>query len=60
MKTPKPKLPKIEFDREVDGRHIAEIPSSPGCFVYGRTKAEARRKVLELHVMITKAQITKS
>jgi len=36
---------KIIFDREIDGRYIAEVPSLPGVLAYGATKAEARRKV---------------
>ncbi len=35
----------IEFDREEDGRWIAEIPALPGVMAYGATKAEAQRKV---------------
>jgi len=36
---------KIIFDKEVDGRFIAEVPSLPGVMAYGATQAEARRKV---------------
>jgi predicted RNase H-like HicB family nuclease len=35
----------VEFDREVDGRWIAEIPALPGVIVYGATKPEALRNV---------------
>ena len=35
----------IEFDREEDGRWIAEIPALPGVMVYGAAKAEAKSKV---------------
>lgn len=35
----------IEFDREDDGRWIAEIPELPGVMAYGVTKAEAQRKI---------------
>lgn len=38
----------IEFEREVDGRWIAEIPELPGVMVYGSTKEEAQRRVEEL------------
>ena len=31
----------IEFDREADGRYIAEIPDLPGVLVYGPTKEKA-------------------
>lgn len=34
----------IEYDREDDGRWIAEIPSVPGALAYGETKAQAKRK----------------
>ena len=36
---------KIVFDREEDGRWIAEIPQLPGVLAYGKTKQEARRRV---------------
>ena len=32
---------KIEFDREDDGRWIAEISELPGVMAYGATQAEA-------------------
>jgi predicted RNase H-like HicB family nuclease len=32
---------QIEFDREEDGRWIAEIPKSPSAIAYGMTKEEA-------------------
>jgi predicted RNase H-like HicB family nuclease len=35
----------IEFEREADGRWIAEIPDMPGVLVYGDTQADARAKV---------------
>ena len=35
----------IVFDREEDGRWIAEIPKLPGVLAYGATKQEARQKV---------------
>lgn len=43
----------IEFDREADGRHIAEVPELPGCLVYGRTRREADTlvRVLALHIL---------
>jgi predicted RNase H-like HicB family nuclease len=34
----------IEFEREEDGRWIAEIPKWPGALAYGATKEEAARK----------------
>jgi len=44
---------KIKFDREEDGRWIAEVPSLPGVLVYGPTKAEAARaaRALALRVL---------
>jgi predicted RNase H-like HicB family nuclease len=38
----------IEFDREEDGRWIAEIPALPGVMAYGATKAEAKLRVQAL------------
>ncbi len=52
----------VEFDREEDGRWIAEVPEVPGVMVYGRTKEEARKKVfaLLLRVMARKVEERKS
>ena len=35
----------VEFDREADGRWIAEIPRLPGVMAYGSTKREALQHV---------------
>ncbi len=35
---------KIELDREVDGRWIADIPEYPGALAYGDTPEEATAK----------------
>ena len=35
----------VEFDRETDGRWIAEIPKLPGVMAYGETKREAQQRV---------------
>jgi predicted RNase H-like HicB family nuclease len=35
----------VEFDREEDGRWIADIPGLPGVMVYGRSKADVLVKV---------------
>lgn len=35
----------VEFDREEDGRWIAEIPSIAGVMAYGVTKSDAKRRV---------------
>lgn len=32
---------RVEFDREEDGRWIAEIPSLPGVMVYGESREAA-------------------
>jgi len=39
---------RIIFDREEDGRIIAEVPSIPGVLAYGATKQEARKKVYSI------------
>ncbi len=39
---------RIEFDREDDGRRIAEIMELPGVMAYGLTKKDAKRKVLAI------------
>ena len=46
---------KILFDREKDGRWIAEIPTLPGVLAYGATRAEARMKTLRLARAVTSA-----
>ena len=38
----------VEFDREEDGRWIADIPELPGVMVYGRSKADVLVKVQAL------------
>jgi predicted RNase H-like HicB family nuclease len=38
----------IGFDREVDGRWIAETNDLPGILVYGNSREEAQSKVEEL------------
>jgi predicted RNase H-like HicB family nuclease len=43
-----PVILKVEFEQEVDGRWIAEIPHLPGVMVYGATKEEALAKVRDL------------
>jgi predicted RNase H-like HicB family nuclease len=42
----------VEFDRETDGRHIAEVPELRGCLVYGRTRSEAEARVRALALRI--------
>jgi len=36
----------IEFDREEDGRWIAEVVEFPGILAYGWTQEDAKHKVL--------------
>jgi predicted RNase H-like HicB family nuclease len=38
----------VEFDREVDGQWIADIPELPGVIVYGNSKEDALVNLLEL------------
>jgi predicted RNase H-like HicB family nuclease len=38
----------VEFDREDDGRWIAEVPDLPGVMAYGQTRDEALAKVQSL------------
>lgn len=41
----------VEFDRENDGRWIAEIPKLQGVMAYGSTKAQARQKVYAIALL---------
>jgi len=43
---------KVEFDREEDGRWIADIPALPGVMVYGRTRKEALAAVEALALRV--------
>jgi predicted RNase H-like HicB family nuclease len=43
---------KIEFDREEDGRWIAEVPALPGVMAYGHSKDDARDKVAVLALRV--------
>lgn len=38
----------IEFEKEDDGRWIADVMSLPGCLVYGTDKEDARRRAQAL------------
>ena len=42
----------IEFEREVDGRWIAEIASLPGVMAYGATRQEAESRVEALALRV--------
>jgi predicted RNase H-like HicB family nuclease len=48
---------RIEFEREDDGRWIADIPELPGVMAYGSSKREAESKVqaIALRVITKKA-----
>jgi predicted RNase H-like HicB family nuclease len=48
---------EIAFDREEDGRWIAEIESLPGVLAYGTTQAEARSKVEALALRVVADRI---
>jgi hypothetical protein len=40
--------PRIETEREVDGRWIAEVMDVPGALAYGATKEEAKKRAVEI------------
>jgi predicted RNase H-like HicB family nuclease len=42
----------IDYDREEDGRWIAEVPELPGVMVYGDSKDEATAKVVTLALRV--------
>lgn len=48
---------EIVFDREEDGRWIAEIESLPGVLVYGDSQQEAQSKVEALALRVVADQI---
>jgi predicted RNase H-like HicB family nuclease len=43
---------KVEFDRESDGRWIADISDLPGVTVYGRTRKQALAAVEALALRV--------
>lgn len=43
----------IEYNRETDGRWIAEIPAVPGAMAYGATKEEAAAKARAIARAVT-------
>ena len=47
----------IEFDREGDGRWVAEIPALPGVMAYGKTRAEAAQAVQILALRVIASDI---
>ncbi len=48
---------EIAFDREEDGRWIAEIDSLPGVLAYGATRNEAQSKVEALALRVVADRI---
>jgi predicted RNase H-like HicB family nuclease len=43
---------RVELEREVDGRWIAEVPELPGVLAYGDTSSEAQAKVQALALRV--------
>jgi predicted RNase H-like HicB family nuclease len=43
---------RVEFDREADGRWIAEVIHLPGVMVYGGTREEALANVESLAAIV--------
>ena len=43
---------RVEFDREEDGRWIAEVMDLPGVLAYGATQGEAQAKVQALALRV--------
>ncbi|MGH8482227.1 MAG: type II toxin-antitoxin system HicB family antitoxin [Nevskiaceae bacterium] len=42
----------IEYEKEVDGRWLAEVPQLPGVLAYGATSDEAMRKAEALALRV--------
>lgn len=51
---------EIVFDREEDGRWIAEIEALPGVLAYGNTRGEAQAKVEALALRVVADRIESS
>lgn len=47
----------LEFDQEVDGRWIAEVPAWPGVMAYGETRMEAAARVQALALRVLAERI---
>ena len=54
-----PNLLTVDFDREEDGRWIADIPDLPGVMVYGESKEDALAKVQALALRVLADRIEK-
>ncbi len=50
---------RVQFDREKDGRWIAEVPALPGVLAYGRTRKEALAAVQALALRVVADRIEK-
>jgi predicted RNase H-like HicB family nuclease len=50
---------EISYDREDDGRWIAEVVALPGLLAYGATQEEARAKAQAIAAEIIREQATK-
>jgi predicted RNase H-like HicB family nuclease len=50
----------IVFDREEDGRWLAEVPELPGVMAYGATKPEAELAVNELALRVLADRVSQS
>lgn len=42
----------IEFEQEIDGRWLAEIPELPGVMAYGQTKRDAEIEVTAIALRV--------
>ncbi len=51
---------RVEFDREEDGRWIAEIPELPGALAYGSTQEEAKANAEAIALRIVADSIEQS
>lgn len=47
-----PKVFAVDFDREEDGRWIADVPELPGVMAYGDSKEDALAKVQALALRV--------
>jgi predicted RNase H-like HicB family nuclease len=47
----------VDFDREVDGRWIAEVCDLPGVMAYGRTRKDALGKVQAIAFAVLSADV---
>jgi predicted RNase H-like HicB family nuclease len=50
---------EFDFDREEDGRWIAEVVDLPGVLAYGATQEEAREKAEAMAAEVIAEQATK-